>query len=76
MVQVTRTSFLDGVERTIEIPLTKAEFDAAFYAWHEDGALIQNAFPTLTPAEREFIKTGITDEQWQELFGADDSEEN
>jgi len=75
MVQVTRTSFLDGVERTIEIPLTKAEFDAAFYVW-QDGASIQTAFPMLTPSQREFIKTGITDDQWQDLFGADDSEEN
>ena len=75
MVQVTRTSFLDGVERTIEIPLTKAEFDAAFYAWHEDGVLLQNAFPTLTAPQREFIKTGITEEQWDAVFSGGDFDE-
>ena len=68
MVKVTRVSFLDGVERTIEIPLTEAEFTAAFWAWRDDRVLIQDAFPTLTPGQREFIKSGITDEQWEELF--------
>lgn len=35
--------------------------------------LIQDIFPDLTPDEREFIKTGITAEEWKELFA--DSEE-
>ena len=74
MVQVTRVSLLDGVERTIDIPLTNKEYYAGLFLY-EDGALIQNAFPTLTPSEREFIKTGITEDQWDSLFG-DDSEEN
>lgn len=29
-----------------------------------NGALIQNAWPTLTPSSRELIKTGICDECW------------
>ena len=75
MVQVTRVSFLDDVERTIEIPLTESEFNAAFAEW-KSGVLIQNAFPMLTPSEREFIMSGITDDQWKDIFSADDSEEN
>jgi acetoacetate decarboxylase len=67
MVQFTKKSMLDGVERTIELPLTEAEFQLGFYRWHE-GEYIQDAFPTLTPAQREFIKTGITDEQWEQVF--------
>lgn len=72
MVQVTRESLLDGVSRTIEIPLTETEFSLGCYRY-ANGALIQDAFPALTPAQREFLKTGITDEQWQDLF--DDFEE-
>lgn len=74
MVQVTRTSILDGVARTIEIPLTEAEFTAAFWAWRSKDKLIQEAFPTLTPGQREFIKSGITDEQWEETFSDSEDE--
>ena len=31
---------------------------------YRNGALIQNAWPTLTPSSRELIKTGICDECW------------
>lgn len=68
MVQITRESILDGKARTIEIPLTESEFSLACYRWVEGGLMIQDAFPTLTPAQREFIKTGITEEQWAEVF--------
>lgn len=30
----------------------------------EDNALVQNAFPTLTPSQREFFVTGICDKCW------------
>ena len=33
------------------------------------GMLIQDAFPMLTPAEREFLISGMTDEEWKDLFG-------
>ena len=31
---------------------------------YRNGALIQNAWPTLTPSSRELIETGICDECW------------
>ena len=68
MIQVTRASILDGVERTIEIPLTATQYEVALYDW-ENGKPIQEAFPSLTPGQREFIKSGITDDQWQDVFG-------
>jgi len=68
MVQVTRESSLDGKIRTMEIPLTEAEFATAWWKWYNGNVLIQDAFPTLTPDQREFIKTGITEEQWAEVF--------
>lgn len=33
------------------------------------GPLLQDAFPYLNAGEREFIKTGITPESWDEMFG-------
>lgn len=34
---------------------------------YEDGELVQDAFPYLTADEREFFKTGITPEEWNEM---------
>jgi hypothetical protein len=39
--------------------------------YYEFGVLLQDAFPNLTTEEREFIKTGITPEEWDEYFGKD-----
>ena len=33
------------------------------------GGLIQDAFPFLSPGEREFLMTGITPEEWDSIFG-------
>lgn len=38
------------------------------------GAKIQDAFPDLTAAERETIKTGICPECWEDKFGGDDDD--
>jgi len=31
--------------------------------------LIQNIVPDLTPSEREFLMTGITEQEWNQLYG-------
>jgi hypothetical protein len=31
---------------------------------YDKGMLIQSAFPNLTPEEREFFMTGITEDEW------------
>jgi len=39
------------------------------YDWEVEGMLIQQAMPNLTADEREFIKTGITPQEWDNMFG-------
>ena len=34
----------------------------------ENGTLIQDAMPDISPEHREFIKTGITPEEWNNIF--------
>ena len=34
--------------------------------YESGGVLLQDAFPNLTPAEREFIMTGITPAEWEQ----------
>ena len=64
---ITRKSMLSGIERTIEIPVTKEQIDK----W-ESGALAQEAFPNITPTQREFIMTGVTDDEWDNAFPDED----
>jgi hypothetical protein len=63
-MKVTRTSFYSGVTRTLDLDITEAQVQA-----YQDGAMIQIAFPNLSDADREFILTGVTGEEWIEMFG-------
>ena len=40
----------------------------------QSGAYIQNVFPNLTPGERDFIKLGITPDEWDMIFSKDDED--
>lgn len=42
------------------------EFYDGMYAY-ENGAMLQNAFPSFTPEVREMIKTGICQSCWDNL---------
>jgi hypothetical protein len=52
----------------MEIPLSVLEFSKREILW-QTGMLIQDAFPMLDAGQREFIKTGITPEEWDAAFG-------
>jgi hypothetical protein len=64
---ITRTSSVSGKTRSMDLPVTVEQLE--HYA---AGALLQNAFPNLSADEREFIKTGITAEEWEAIFGTDE----
>lgn len=69
-MQITRTSQISGIERTMEINVTQEELDN----WKR-GMLIQRAMPNISSSDREFILTGITQEEWDEMFGNDNMHE-
>lgn len=62
-MKVIRTSPIDGKTYSMDLDITASQ-EEAYYS----GELIQNAFPNLSPSEREFWKSGITPEQWKEMF--------
>jgi hypothetical protein len=62
-MKITRTSAVSGITRTLDLDITPEQV-AAF----NGGALVQNAFPNLSNAEREFILTGVTQEEWDATF--------
>ena len=54
-----------GKTRTLEIPISEDEYRKYLVSSKD----IQTIFPNLTPAEREFIMTGITNDEWEEACG-------
>lgn len=66
-MEITRKSMFTGIVRTLDLDVTPCEIDRYLI----DGVLLQDAFPTLDASDREFIKTGITSEEWAENFGED-----
>lgn len=39
-----------------------------WYKWQVTGEFVQVAFPMLNSIEREFLITGLTEEQWNKIF--------
>lgn len=66
---ITRKSLFSGVTRTIDLPITSEQL----MRW-DNGECIQNAFPHLDADQREFLLTGATKEEWDEMFGNEDGE--
>jgi hypothetical protein len=64
---LTRRSDLTGNVSSREIDVTEEEL-----ALWRNGVLIQVAMPSLSNDDREFIKTGITPEEWDTLLGPAD----
>ena len=64
-MEITRTSMLTGKTHTRFVPgLT----EDALNAW-QSGAFIQDAMPNVSPDDREFVKNGITPEEWTAIIG-------
>jgi hypothetical protein len=66
---IERRSLISGIIRTLDLPVTEEQIEA----W-ENGALIQDAMPNLNVAHREFLLTGITDDEWNKEFPQEDDE--
>jgi hypothetical protein len=71
-MRITRTSKISGTTRTKEIAITQAQLREL-----EDPQrkrLIQQICPDISPADREFLLTGITEEEWENMWA--DGEES
>ena len=68
-MQVRRTSVYSGVTRTRELPITEEQMAA-----YRSGVNAQYAFSDLPAADREFIISGMTQEEWNEAFGDEETD--
>lgn len=70
-MKVTRTSMMSGTPHTLDVNVTEEQIER----YERGDILLQDAFPNLTPPEREFMKTGITPKEWSDMFGGMDDDE-
>ena len=80
MIKVTRKSQFTGKEATMELPLTKQELDEGLArSWSANPGFgtehMQDIFPQLSADHREFLMTGATPEEWNEMFPPDEEDE-
>ena len=62
-MKIQRKSPVTGVDHEMDIAVTLEQL----MSW-QNGMLIRKAMPNLTPEEREFIISGITKEEWDQLY--------
>lgn len=67
---ITRRSPLSGINNTMDIDIVPEQIEL----W-QSGVLIQDAMPHLTPTEREFIMTGLTEADWNVMMSDEEDEE-
>jgi len=66
---ISRFSPVSLKENTMTMMLDPADLAK----WERKEALIQNALPYLTPAEREFLISGVLPGEWDALWSDDES---
>jgi hypothetical protein len=66
MARITRESYLSGVSRTLDIPqYDQIEFERRLHAWREGKVSLQEALPDVSFDALEFIRTGVSKEEWE-----------
>jgi hypothetical protein len=63
-MKITRVSPVTGIMNTMDLPVTLEQMN-----YWRNGATIQQAMPHLSDDQREFILSGCTPQDWEELFG-------
>lgn len=63
-MKIVRESIFSGQRRAREIPASPS----AIIAW-QHGKPIQEVMPWLSAPDREFILTGITEDEWDDSLG-------
>jgi hypothetical protein len=71
--RITKTSpFTDRVYTMQFDAYDQDEFELRLLAWRRGDKLIQEAFPELSSDAREFIKSGVTPDEWRKYMGEED----
>ena len=67
-MKITKKSQITGIEHTMDLDITEEQLQR--YELRVEH--VQNVFPNLNAAKREFLMTGITPNEWNDIFGGDE----
>jgi len=67
-VRVHKQSCITGKHHSMVLPTRQGELEH----WEENMTLVQDAFPHFTPDQREFLISGSTPDEWNELFSEEE----
>lgn len=70
MMRIERVSMLTGKQHSREIDCTQEQIDEYYLGLKN----IKDVFPDLSAEDREFIKTGITQEEWGAVFEVEEED--
>jgi hypothetical protein len=68
---IKRKSMITGIVREKDLDITVEQLKS----WENGRSLIQQAFPQLNDDDREFILTGIVQDEWDEFIKENPEEE-
>jgi len=69
-VLVQKKSMVSGRVNSMLLPTTQGKIEY----WIESGKLIQDVMPDLSADHREFLMSGITPREWNDMCGDEDEE--
>lgn len=67
-MKLTKKCRFNNTEYTMELPISEDVYNKCMLKRELKGLPIQDAFPMLNAAEREFILTGTPPYIWEEIF--------
>jgi len=70
-MKVTRQSMASGKTRTKDLPITPVQY----VKYIRGEGHVQDIMPDLPPEDREFLISGVTQEEWEESYGKNEDDE-
>jgi hypothetical protein len=65
---ITRKSLSSGIIRSIDLPVSVEQMEA-----YDEGGEIEKVFPNLSLQQKEFIMSGMSSDEYSEIFGVTDN---
>ena len=67
-VRVRRISVQSGIRNSMIFNLPIKVFEHGMSAWLKDGRYVQDAFPSLNATQREFLLTGMSEDEQNKFY--------
>lgn len=68
-MKITKQSLLSFKRHTLDIPISEEDYNKFC-----NGMSIQDAAPYLSKSDREFLISGITEQEWNQAFPKEEEE--